>query len=198
MASELKQNEEGMSEILRTNDSVLRVMDLYKSKIGDPGATNEEGSKGGGATASNTKGGGATTSSTNTTVTTSSTSVPGDQSASKAPPPEENGATGGVDSDILIDLADLNFDTPAITTNPGATGSVPPTDLNSSLGGLGSLMDNLTALGMILTFPKGSVYCYCYCYCCCCCCFSDLGTPTNTNLGIVSLKLFLFCVFMPS
>ena len=46
MASELKQNEEGMSEILRLNDSLIRVMDHYKRVMGDDDAGTEGGSAG--------------------------------------------------------------------------------------------------------------------------------------------------------
>ena len=34
MASELQQNEEGMTEILQANDALIRVLDLYKRTVG--------------------------------------------------------------------------------------------------------------------------------------------------------------------
>ena len=147
MASELKQNEEGMSEILRTNDSVLRVMDLYKSKLGDPSkASSDNGTVEKAPQISN----GAAKESSNVSSTKADS---GDQlpSSSEATALVENGATGGGGADdILIDLADLNFgSSPAATGDSGASGGggSSTTDLNSSLG-LGSLMDDLTALGV--------------------------------------------------
>ena len=53
-----------------------------------------------------------------------------------------SGATGGSDSDVLIDLADLNFD--PVGTSDGASGG--GGDLTSSLG-LSSLLDDISALG---------------------------------------------------
>lgn len=134
MASELKENEEGMSDILRTNDSVLRVMDLYKSKTSNlPPLETGDGAKGGeGAEAS---------------ANTASKNSPAEsKKQSEEPATAQNGATGGgggSDSDVLIDLADLNFGSAPIPITGGAEGGL---DLNSSLG-LGSLMDDISALG---------------------------------------------------
>ena len=130
MASELKENEEGMTDILRTNDSVLRVMDLYKSKMGNLPELESGGNSSKGATG---------------TTDTASKDTPTDGQGKTSEEPAasaQNGATGGAGggSDVLIDLADLNF---GATPVSGAEGGL---DLNSSLG-LGSLMDDISALG---------------------------------------------------
>ena len=144
MASELKENEEGMSDILRTNDSVLRVMDLYKNKTSgfpplpssNDGANSNEASKDTGSSSEDNKK--AARQSSSSTEPATATSA-------------QNGATGGV-SDVLIDLADLNFGTTPVS---GAEGGA--VDLNSSLG-LSSLMDDITALGeQLIVYYLGGV-----------------------------------------
>ena len=138
MASELKGNEEGMSDILQTNDSILRVMDLYTNKMASlPPLPSSKGAAG---------------ASSNSTENTASKASASDSAASGSQgrgsseantAPSQNGissgATGGSDSDVLIDLADLNFD--PVGTSDGARG-----DLTSSLG-LSSLLDDISALG---------------------------------------------------
>lgn len=137
IASELKADEEGMSEILRTNDSVLRVTDLYKSKMGgSPRSPTSDGAVGGATSNINTA-------SKNTSSDSKESGTQGQGSSSVVAASDQNGATGGV-SDILIDLADLNFGTTPTTGLEGVGGS--GADLNSSLG-LGSLLDDISALG---------------------------------------------------
>ncbi len=139
MASELKENEDGMSEILRTNDSVLRVLDFYKTKMESlpplPSSNSGTGaSSGSGGDSSAAK--------------ASSGEVHG---SSEAATSGQNGATGGT-SDVLIDLADLNFGSGGGLDGAvgggagGGAGTNSSTDLNSSLG-LSSLMDDISALG---------------------------------------------------
>lgn len=129
-----------MSDILRTNDNVLRVMDLYNSKMtqspsseATPTALNGEGSVTNGVAE-------AASSSSAAIATTSSTTTGSDGQATGT---AEASSSLGRDeaADTLIDLADLNFDP---TPSSGAVGGG---DLNSSTG-LSSLMDDLSALGM--------------------------------------------------
>ena len=157
MASELKENEEGMSEILRTNDSVLRVMDLYKTKMaGFPKTESSDAGATGDSSASSAK----TTESGGPQVQGSSEATPTSSSG-------QNGAAGGL-SDVLIDLADLNFGGSSAAAGGGvgggldglggggataAAGGNTSTDLNSSLG-LGSLMDDISALGESLSHRR--------------------------------------------
>jgi hypothetical protein len=140
MASELKENEGGMSDILQTNDSVLRVMDLYTAKIASlPPLPSSEGAEG--ASSNSTE---------NAASKVDSATSGGDQvqssSSEVTTAAQQNGTLGatggGSDSDVLIDLADLNFD--PVGTSDGASGGT--SELNSSLG-LGSLLDDISALG---------------------------------------------------
>ena len=145
MASELKENEDGMSDILHTNDSVLRVMDLYKSKM----ERYLQPATGDGAVSTSTT----TTSTSTASVATASKAtatasgggtVKDSQETSGSA--DQNGvseATGGA-SDVLIDLADLNFDPMPLSVSSVGMGGVTGTDPNSSLG---SLMDDISALG---------------------------------------------------
>ena len=147
MASELRENEEGMTEILRTNESVLRVMDLYTTKIGNSGS----GSVAQSASASSNS----TAESAGKASTT--TSEKEDLSAASqngvAASSSSGGATGGGEASdsVLIDLADLNFD-PIMGGGSGGGGggggaSSGGLDLNSSLS---TLMDDISSLGQFL------------------------------------------------
>lgn len=135
MASELKQNEEGMSEILQTNDDLARVLDQYKRAFGDD--KSEEGASS--ATASETP---------TTNGASTSTSLVADSGAvgAMATDAKTTGATAsdsnGLGSDILIDLADLNF---------GSSG--PGQNAATASSTSGSLLDDLGQLGVL---PPGS------------------------------------------
>lgn len=123
MATELKQNEEGMSDILQTNDSILRVTDLYNSKMKQSPSSQ--------ATPTTSNGVGAVAGA----CAESSSSA----SATGAATAMDDLVTGTA----LIDLADWNFDPTPIT---GAVGGEVQGDINSSIG-LGSFLDDLSALG---------------------------------------------------
>lgn len=84
MASEIKQNEEGMTEILQTNDDLIRVTDAYKKALGIETSPSQAGGVGGGARA-----------------------APGEA----APAMGGMAIAAGTDpsADILIDLAGLNL-----------------------------------------------------------------------------------------
>ena len=147
MASNLKQEEEGMDEILQTNDDLLRVMDTFKRVVGMSGVAKEgEGGASDGAVA-----GGAAT---------------GEQMGTLSERPEEAGAVGGGGSeamgggggeggeegDILIDLADLDFGslpTPVGVGGQQASGGVPPSTGDS-------LLDTLGTLGETVILPHSS------------------------------------------
>ena len=117
MASNLKPEEEGMDDILQTNDDLLRVMDTYKRVVGEGGTTSAAAQNGGRET----------------------------QRSKEAS--EEAGAAGGVglgvgggggggDASTLIDLADLDFG------SLPATSMAPITSSNAD-----SLLDALGTLG---------------------------------------------------
>ena len=101
MASELQPNEEGMTDILKANDSLIRVLDAYEKKIGK-----KEGGGGGGETEKN---GG---------MGMTATSGGGLLGPSGATPAATGGGGGGPDSSILLDLADLNFGNPPTPPAP--------------------------------------------------------------------------------
>ena len=151
MASNLKQEEEGMDEILQTNDDLLRVMDTFKRVVGMSGVA-KEGATGGeeGASDGAVAGGAAT----------------GEQMGTLSERPEESGAVGGGGSevmggggggggegeDILIDLADLDFGylpTPVGVGDQQASGGVPPSTGDS-------LLDTLGAFGETVILPHSS------------------------------------------
>ena len=130
MASELKQNEEGMSDILQTNDSVIRVIDLYNSKMKQspsPQTTDTASSSEG--VAANGVDNVAGASSTAAMAVSAAIATTGTASA-------DSQVTGNA----LIDLADWSFDPNPISGAVGGVGI-------SSNSGLGSLMDELSALG---------------------------------------------------
>ena len=138
MASELKQDEEGMAEILQTNETVIRVLDRYKAIFGEPPSS----------TASTTT---ATSTISSTSMATSSTTT-------------SSGATGGggnigegaagataasKQDDVLIDLLDLDLGPPP---SGGSGGGNLASGSGASLGGggggtnLGSLLDDFGSL----------------------------------------------------
>ena len=88
MASELQPSEEGMTEILQTNDSLIRVLDFYQRTVGNK-KTKENKEKDKEAAISN----GPQEQQSNTSTT-------------------ETAATEGATNDLLLDLADLNFGNP--------------------------------------------------------------------------------------
>ena len=115
MASELKQDEEGMAEILQTNETVIRVMDRYKAIFGEPPPPS----------------GSSSTSSSTTATTSSSTSSATATGGSATTVTSSSGATGGEGAtataaskqdDILIDLLDLDLGPPPSATGGGAVG----------------------------------------------------------------------------
>ena len=126
MASDLKQNEDGMTEILQANDDLMRVMDQYKRTIGEgDGKGRTETTTVNGATAASETASSETTS--GATATTGATAVGSNDSS----------------NDVLIDLADFNFgETPGATqgaTNTSTLSSVPaPDNLGLFLGGVPS------------------------------------------------------------
>lgn len=120
MASSLKQEEEGMEEILQTNDDLLRVLDTYRRVVGvsEVGGTSgpqasggtdrpeEAGAVGGGDVGMGQGGGGG-----------------------------GGGGGSGVEGNTLIDLADLDFGSiPA-----PSVGAVTPSTADSLLDALGTL-----------------------------------------------------------
>ena len=131
MAGSLKNNEEGMADILAANESLLRVTDTYK-RIFEP----SEGSTSNGATAEQTS---TTTSATVTTTTTASAegAVANTASGDVANSSAGGGASGG---DVLIDLAGLDFGPPPTPV----TGATTTTTQDSNLS---SLIDDIGLLG---------------------------------------------------
>ena len=103
MASELQPNEEGMTDILKANDSLIRVLDAYEKKIGK-----KEGGGGGGGETEKNGGMGMTA--------TSGEGLLGPSGAT--PAATGGGGGGGPDSSILLDLADLNFGNPPTPPAP--------------------------------------------------------------------------------
>ncbi len=152
MASELKQNEEGMTDILQTNDSVLRVMDLYTAKIGKPATTSE-------ATPTVSNGLNGTTASSSTSegqegaaasaTATPATSTVASSSEGQATATSDRVVSGrNEEASALIDLADLNFDPTPISGAVGGNSASGGADLSSSTG-ISSLLDDLGALGKV-------------------------------------------------
>ena len=130
MASELKNNEEGMAEILAANESLLRITDTYKHMFEEPAETP-------GSTTNGT--------STETTVNSSASAVTlTTTSTTSAPPTASGGGANSISSaagssDVLIDLADLDFGPPP----SGYTGSSSGQD-----GNLSSFLDDQGLLGV--------------------------------------------------
>lgn len=153
MASELKQDEEGMAEILQTNETVTRVMDRYKAIFGEPpSSTASPATTGTTATTSTTS---AATGGSATTVTSSSGAAGGEGATAAA------GATAASkQDDVLIDLLDLDLGPPPSGGGGGAAGGGNlASGSGASLGGggggsgpnLGSLLDDLESLSKDIT-----------------------------------------------
>ena len=127
MASNLKPEEEGMDEILQTNDDLLRVMDTYKRVVGVVPVVGEGGAgptQNGGLAKG--EGGGAGK---------MGNEVPEEAAAAGGGTGLGGGGGGGGDASTLIDLADLDFG--AIPTTGVAP--VTPSTADSLLDALGTL-----------------------------------------------------------
>ena len=138
MASELKPEEEGMTEILQTNETVIRVMDRYKSIFGEPPSTE--------ASSSTTS---AATSTTATAAGTTMTSSGGATASGGAEAATGGGASSKQD-DVLIDLLDLDLGAPPAgggNLSSGSGGSIGAGGSGSGTN-LGSLLDDLGSLSM--------------------------------------------------
>lgn len=141
MASELKQDEEGMAEILQTNETVTRVMDRYKGIFGEPPATSMS----------------TPSSSTNTATTTTASMTGATNTVPSGATAGSEGATGGATSgaadkqdDVLIDLLDLDLGPPPSSAGGGNLVSGSGTSLGGGSGSgtnLGSLLDDIGSLG---------------------------------------------------
>ena len=120
MASNLRPEEEGMDDILQTNDNLLRVLDSYKRVVGV------------------VKEGGASVTQNGAGEGVKSEEVP--EEASAVGGGMGLGALGG-DASTLIDLADLDFD-----PLPGTAGGAPVTTstADSWLDALGTLGEPFT------------------------------------------------------
>ena len=138
MASELKQDEEGMAEILQTNETVIRVMDRYKSIFGEsPPSTT--------ASSSTATNGTPSSSTTSTATGGSGTTVTSSSGATAA------GGAGATASskqdDVLIDLLDLDLGPPPSGGGGGGGGATGGGNLASGSGtNLGSLLDDFESL----------------------------------------------------
>eukprot|EP00731_Ephydatia_muelleri_P029239 Em0020g883a len=126
MASEIKQNEEGMTEILQTNDDLIRVIDAYKKALG-----------------------------IETSPTTSSAVATGVVGAGTPAAQGEAAQTGGEatgtdpSADILIDLAGLNLGPSPNTSGQSETeGNISDELLLAELGIFGG------GLSLPTTTPK--------------------------------------------
>ena len=163
MASELKQNEEGMTDILQTNDSVLRVMDLYDAKFNKnkPKATLTTTSNGMGdeKTSGNTaEGSSASTGPSEGATAVTATTTVASGSEGQGVPTAEGGASGRSEpANALIDLADLNFDPTPVA---GAGGNSVPGGASGfgASTGLGSLLSELGTLGKDGHWKCGGIY----------------------------------------
>ena len=131
MASNLKPEDEGMDDILQTNDDLLRVMDTYKRVVGvegtGDGASPTQNGGVGGSGVAGVQGDGGSMGKTNEI-------------------PEEAGAVGGGNTlamggnaSTLIDLADMDFG--AIPSTTGVD-TVTPSNPDSLLDALGTLGKN--------------------------------------------------------
>ena len=120
MASELQPNEEGMSEILQANDSVIRVMAYYQRVMGTTSPTHKD------------------------EKPKEQTSTVNDKSQATGEDTEES------IGDLLLDLSDLNFDTPVtpvINNGPQTSiGVITPTTTG--------LLDNFSLLDVPPGIPS--------------------------------------------
>ncbi len=125
MASDLKNNEEGMADILAANEGLLRVTDTYKRifESSDQSTTN-----GTAATAS------------------SSTSAPRTEGVNSTASGGVSSTSGGGDSggDVLIDLAGLDFGPPPTPVIGGTTQDANLSSLIDDFGLLGTIANTLS------------------------------------------------------
>ena len=145
MASELKSDEEGMAEILQTNETVIRVMDRYKGVFGEPPpstASTSSSSSATSTTATAATGGGATT----TTTSSSGATASGSDTAT-------GGGASSKQDDVLIDLLDLDLGPSPSGGNlsSGSGGSIGAGGSGSGTN-LGSLLDDFGSLSMLTLF----------------------------------------------
>ena len=161
MASELKQDEEGMAEILQTNETVIRVMDRYKSIFGEPPPSTT-------ASSSSTTTNGTPSSSTTSTATggsgtivTSSSGAAGNIGEGATAAAGGTGATASSkQDDVLIDLLDLDLGPPS--SSVGGGGAAGGGNLASGSGtNLGSLLDDFESLSkeIIIVFSLHTCRC---------------------------------------
>ena len=147
MASELKQDEEGMAEILQTNETVIRVLDRYKSIFGEPPPSTTV------ASSSTTTNGTPSSSTASTATGGSGTTVTSSLGATGNIGEGATAAAGGgagataasKQDDVLIDLLDLDLGPPS--SSVGGGGAVGGGNLASGSGtNLGSLLDDFENL----------------------------------------------------
>ncbi len=118
MASDLQPNEEGMTEILQTNDSLIRVLEHYKRTV---------------------KPGGAEQSTSGTTPTTEATPTIG------ATPPANKKPGSPTGAELLLDLTDLNFGAPTLPMTNGTATNIGGGD--SSVAMTTGLLGDINLLG---------------------------------------------------
>jgi hypothetical protein len=153
MASELKQDEEGMAEILQTNETVIRVMDRYKAIFGEPPSTTASSTTTNGTPSTTST---ATTGGSTTTVTSSSGAAGGGEGATASA-----GATAASkQDDVLIDLLDLDLGPPPSGGGSGGGGGGAAGGGNLASGSgtnLGSLLDDFESLSKEMMFSLHTV-----------------------------------------
>ena len=132
LASTLKPEDDGMEEILQTNDDLLRVMDTYKRVVGVGGGESVGGGGGGGNLVENGTQSGAGVGKTQAEKPEEAGAVGGGTGLAMG---GAGGGGGGGDASTLIDLADLDFGTIPTT---GMTAMTPNT-ADSLLDALGTL-----------------------------------------------------------
>lgn len=141
MASELKANEEGMSQILGVNDNLIRVIDFYQRTVGE----NEPGASAGASASSTAAAVSTVPDVSSTTEKVESSGSAGDSSTT---------AAANTSGDLLIELADLNFGNPPASTGLGSglgdLSGLGTTTTNGGGSGLAGLGD-LTGLGSTTT-----------------------------------------------
>ncbi len=126
MASELQPNEEGMTEILQANDTLIRVLDYYKRIFNPDGEATEQ--------------------STDMPTTINQT----------APTPisNETKPASPTGAQMLLDLTDLNFGTPTLPVTNGTSGGAgnitTATDLLSELNLLDIPSPSLVSFNSII------------------------------------------------
>lgn len=153
MASELQPNEEGMTEILQSNDALIRVLEYYKRifKPDEVSGTEQTGTT-------------VPTLPPSTTTTTSATG--GATAVTENPPRSPTGA------ELLLDLTDLNFNAPTLPSGGndlsvmsnglGATGTSETTPTSG-------LMNDFSLLGklhLMIAYTCIHAISFVYLYCC--------------------------------